>query len=379
VGVHARCPASAESERLVSDVVTDDLEFCGFFVAADAPRNLPPDAGIPFWSSLGAELLVVIDIVPQPPTLIARVIDVEANKDIFAKQYKSGGNLRTLSHALADEVIETLTGIPGIAQTKIAYLSEYGGKYSLNVIDYDGANPAELISSKSMMLSPSWSPDGGHIAYTSYMSGFPDLYILSLASGQPRLVSAFPGINAFAGFSPDGRSVLLTLSLDGNPEVYEISLEDGSKRRLTSSKAIDSSPCYSPDGKKMAFVSDRGGSPQVYLAELGKKPERLTYSGNYNVSPAWSPDGRYICYTARLSGNFEICVIDAGGDNLRQLTFDPAEDDNPSWAPDSRHIVYSSTDRGETELKVLNVFEGWTRELEVQGNPSGPSWSPKFE
>jgi TolB protein len=128
----------------------------------------------------------------------------------------------------------------------------------------------------------------------------------------------------------------------------------------------------------MAFVSDRGGSPQVYVAEIGEKPKRLTYHGNYNVSPAWSPDGRFIAYTARLAGNFEICVIDADGENVRQLTFDPAEDDDPSWAPDSRHIVFSSTSKGRRQLKVLDVFEGSARQLDVSGNASSPSWSPKF-
>jgi Tol biopolymer transport system component len=56
----------------------------------------------------------------------------------------------------------------------------------------------------------------------------------------------------------------------------------------------------------------------------------------YLARPVWSPDGRKIAFhgNANESGsnpNFEIYVMDAGGDNVVRLTTNDSFDAHPNW------------------------------------------------
>src|SRR4051812_48736484 len=70
-----------------------------------------------------------------------RVI-LKATKDqILAKAY-TGSSQRSQTHALADDIAKALTGLPGIAQTKVAFKVETGGSVGeIYIADYDGYNP----------------------------------------------------------------------------------------------------------------------------------------------------------------------------------------------------------------------------------------------
>ena len=66
--------------------------------------------------------------------------------------------------------------------------------------------------------SPAFSRDGSRIAYTSYKSGYPDVYVVKLSTGERTSVASFPGLNSGAAFSPDGGRIACSVSRDGNPE-----------------------------------------------------------------------------------------------------------------------------------------------------------------
>ena len=112
---------------------------------------------------------------------------------------------------------ERITGVRGVFSTQLAYitsqrLTDEVTEYRLMISDADGARPSELFKSRSPMLSPAWSNDGKHLAYVSFHSGRPAIYIQHLASGQQRKVSGFKGLNSAPMWSPDDRSLVMTLS-----------------------------------------------------------------------------------------------------------------------------------------------------------------------
>jgi TolB protein len=96
------------------------------------------------------------------------------------------------------------------------------------------------------------------------MRGYPYLYRLFPFEKRPvQLLAGYLGINSSPAWSPDGRLLALTLSKDGNPEIYLLTLETGNLRRLTTFAGIDTEPTWSPTGREIAFVSDRSGSAQT--------------------------------------------------------------------------------------------------------------------
>ena len=77
---------------------------------------------------------------------------------------------RKLAHQFADDIIGRLSGgLPGIAQTQIAYVSSQSGNKEIWTMDYDGANQHQVTHLKSISLTPRWSPDATRIAFTCFV------------------------------------------------------------------------------------------------------------------------------------------------------------------------------------------------------------------
>jgi TolB protein len=114
------------------------------------------------------------------------------------------------------------------------------------VADADGENAQSALASPEPIISPSWSPTGGQLAYVSFESRKPVVYVHDVTSGRRRLVANFRGSNSAPAWSPDGRSLAVTLTRDGGSQLYTIDANGGEPRRLTQSPASTPSPCIRP-------------------------------------------------------------------------------------------------------------------------------------
>ncbi len=286
---------------------------------------------------------------------------------------------RRLAHKIADEVIYQFTGEPGIADTKIAYVSGRGETKELYVMDYDGAAPTRLTANDSINLSPVWSPDVRSLAFTSYMRGYPYLYRLFPFERRPiQLLAGFLGINTSPAWSPDGRQLALTLTKDGNAEIYVLNVATGTVRRLTRHPGIDTEPAWSPAGREIAFVSDRTGAAQIFVMDAeGANVRQLTTAG-FNTQPRWSPKGDAVAYTSR-QGNHDIWAISPDGSNARRLTAGPGSNESASWAPSGRHLVFQSNRLGSWQLFTM-LADGSEQQPLTRGSGefTSPAWSPRL-
>jgi len=257
----------------------------------------------------------------------------------LSKSYS--GQPRTTAHQFADDIVETLTGSPGIATTKIAFVSSRSNKKEIYTADYDGANVRQWTNDGGISVAPAISPNASMLAYTGYQSGYADIYTIDLASGARKRIVNFPGTNSGAAFSPDGNRIACSISRDGNPELYIVGANGGGARRLTKTRGVESSPSWSPDGHELVYSSDDSGSPLLFrISAAGGNGSPIPTGHAYNTEPDWSPDGKKIAFVAR-SGGFNVAVknLASGATNLLA----PAAV-NPVWTRNSRHLIYATSD-----------------------------------
>jgi TolB protein len=301
-----------------------------------------------------------------------RLTDRFNKSQLLAKAY-SGGTLRAQAHALADDIVQAITGKKGLGQSRIAFKVDTGANSEIYIADFDGHNAQAVTKDNTIVAAPAWVP--GHLAlcYTSYKFGNPDIFFHNLASGERRAVAQYSGLNTSAAVSPDGKRIAMILSKSGSPDVYVAGIDGKNLRQLTATREDESSPCWSPDGQWICFatkIKERRSLCKVSAS--GGPAQRISTAGISNpTEPDWSPDGKWIVFTAMMGG-FEICVVPAAGGQTTVLV----GGEDPSWAPNSRTVIFA---RRASQGRVLSVLDVPTKQVKdvarVSGSNSQPSWA----
>jgi TolB protein len=373
------------SPQKIGAIIQADLERSGQFRVVTPPaqvmdENTRPD--LTPWRQKGADSLVtgsVTRLADGRFDVRFRLWDVVRGKDIGRDGHVVvGADLRLAAHRIADFIYLALTGEKGIFSTRIAYITKSAQRYDLWVADADGENAQSAMTSPEPIISPAWSPSGLQLAYVSFESRKPVVYVHEVVTRWRRPVGDFRGANSAPAWSPDGKTLAVTLSRDGGSQLFTLDMTSNAEpRRLTQSPSIDTEPVYSADGKFIYFVSDRGGSPQIYrMAASGGSVERVTFSGNYNISPALSADGRWLAYISRVNGEFKLFVMDLVSNATGPVT-DTNADESPSFAPNGRVIVYATKVQDREALMTTSIDGKVRARLAGRGGDiREPDWGP---
>ncbi len=368
----------------MAGIVQADLERSGQFkpltvAGATLDETTRPDVTV--WRQRNADTLVAGSITRLADgrfDVRFRLWDIVKAQDLGGQSYAvPPGDLRLVAHRMADYIYEKLTGDRSVFSTRIAYVTKASGRFSLWVADADGENAQSALASPEPIISPAWSPSGGQLAYVSFESRKPVVYVHDVATGKRRLVANFKGSNSAPAWSPDGKSLVVTLSRDGGSQLYVIDANGGEPKRLTQSNGIDTEPVYAPDGRSVYFVSDRGGAPQIYrVPSSGGTVDRVTFSGTYNTSPTISADGRWLAYISRMGGAFKLQVMELATSNVTSLT-DTSADESPSFSPNSKLLVYATQYQGRESLMTTTLDGKIKARLAGQsGDIREPDWGP---
>ncbi|MGE4370967.1 MAG: Tol-Pal system beta propeller repeat protein TolB [Burkholderiaceae bacterium] len=372
-------PAGAQ----ISEIIRADLTRTGQFrLVSAAGTALTSESTIAYddWRGRGADYVAYGSVTEGGGTynISYRLADTLGKSQIDGVSFAgSEKDLRRIAHQIADRIYEKITGVRGVFSTRIAYVLQNGNNYELQIADADGQNPQVMLRSRSSIISPAWSPDGSKLAYVSFESGKPVIYVQTLATGQRVPLANFKGNNSAPAWSPDGSQVAIVLSRDGISQIYTINPDGSGLRRIMRSPLIDTEPSFSPAGDSLVFTSDRGGSPQVYQVPVGGgEAQRITFNGSYNISPELSPDGNNLVYVTRRDGAFRIAVQNMKSGAEQVLTAGP-DDQSPSFAPNGMQVLYSSVQNGRSVLAVTSV-DGRVRHTlsALNGKVSEPTWGP---
>ncbi len=370
----------------ISGVVAADLARSGVFKMID-PAGVSP---APFraeevrsdaWRARGADAVVVGSMRPLADGRVDvrfALVDVVKNTPLVGMTYViTPAQFRVTAHKIADIIYEKLTGDPGVFSTRIAYITKVGPRFQLLVADADGSDPQIIVTSNEPLLSPRWSPDGSRIAYVSFESKKPVVYVQNLGTGGRAAVANFRGSNSSPAWSPDGRRLAVTLSRDGGSQIFVMNADGSDAKRVMSSGSIDTEAHFTPDGGALLFTSDRGGSPQIYRLNLGSNAvERLTFEGSYNVSPRPFPDGKGFVFVRRDGGRYQIATQDYATKQMQVLTAGPG-DESPSIAPNGKLILYANEAGGRGILAAVSS-DGRVKQRLVAPAAAvrEPAWGP---
>jgi len=291
----------------------------------------------------------------------------------LAKAY-TGGSLRSQAHALADDVVEAITGKKGIARGRIAFKVSTTRASEIYVADYDGFGASAMTHDGSVVAAPCWVPGLRKLFYVTYKFGNADIVWHDLGTGARELFVRYTGSNITPAVSPDGRRVAMILSKGGSPDLYVADVGGGNLRQLTRTREDESSPCWSPDGQTLCFATRISGRRVLAtIPAAGGTLKRLPTSGVSNPSePDWSPDGRFIAFTAMMRG-FEICVVPATGGEVKLYV----SGEDPAWAANSRTLIFTRRSAGGGRiLSLLDVPTKQSKDLpRTTGVSSQPAWA----
>ena len=366
------------SPQKISAIITADLKRSGQFKSSPTgvllDENSHPDFNTIKQNNIDAVLTGSITKLADGRFDIRyRLWDAVKSQDLGGQSFIAmPGDLRLVSHRIADQIYEKLTGDKGIFSTRITYVTKQNNRHMLWVADADGENAQAALTSPEPIISPCWAPNGNELAYVSFESRKPVVYVHDVGSGKRRVLANFKGSNSAPAWAPDGKSLAIALSRDGGTQIFILDA-----RHITQSPSIDTEPVFSPDGSTIYFVSDRGGSPQIYRVPVsGGAAQRVTFSGTYNVSPALSPDGRWLSFVSREANGYRVQLMDLSTDKLTSLT-ESSQDEKPSFAPNSKLIMYA-TKASSREVLMTITLDGkiGTRLAGQSANIREPHWGP---
>ena len=130
-------------------------------------------------------------------------------------------------------------------------------------------------------------------------------------AGDIRRLTDASGDDWSPSWSPDGLHIAFVSKRDGDDEIYVMDANGENLRNLTNDSSRDGHPSWSPDGQSIAFFSERDGNYEIYvMGSDGSNPRRLTDHPAEDRSPSWSPDGRHIAFDSNRDGDWEIYVMD---------------------------------------------------------------------
>jgi len=272
-----------------------------------------------------------------------------------------GTSARNALLRAADVAVVHTGKVPrGFFAGKLAFISDRGAGMEIMTSDLFGGDVVGWPGVSQQIIAPRWSPDGRRLIFTSYRNGFPDIYVLDLATRTPTLLVSVQGTNTGGRYSPDGGRIAMVLSGEGNSEIYVSNAQGRMISRLTRNTAVKAGPCWSPDGTRIVFASEPG--PQLYVmpAAIGAPASRLsTNISRYCAEPDWCRwDPTKLAFTMGVGRGFQIAIYDFSTGQAKQVSNAPLDAIEPCWLADGRHLIFTAREANRRRLMLLDTETG---------------------
>jgi TolB protein len=222
----------------------------------------------------------------------------------------------------------------------IAFMSSRNRSWQLFFMNTDGAAQRAASDGTCIDGPRSWSPDGSSLLFdrTCELDVDSDVYVTTVGgSAVSNLTQSDASRDRLPSWSPDGGLIAFSSNRTGDREIFVMSSSGSGLRNVTNSPDTDDDmPRWSPDGRMLVYQCDAEGVQDLCVISAdGSGRIKLTDSQGRSRYASWSRDGSRIAFQDSRSGDTEIYLIAPDGSDLRRLTDSPGVDGTPVWRPEA--------------------------------------------
>ncbi|MCK9553679.1 MAG: Tol-Pal system protein TolB, partial [Aquamicrobium sp.] len=186
-----------------------------------------------------------------------------------------------------------------------------------------------------MTCAPRFSPDGQRVIMSLMRDdGNSNIYSMDLRSRNTTRLTNSNAIDTSPSYSPDGSKIVFTSDRGGRPHIYVMGADGSGQTRISFGEGTYSTPVWSPRGDLVAFTKQSGGQFQIGVMRTDGSGERILTSGFLQEGPTWAPNGRVIMYLKETpgAGGPKLYSVDLTGRNEQQIPT-PNFGSDPAWSP----------------------------------------------
>jgi Tol biopolymer transport system component len=248
-----------------------------------------------------------------------------------------------------------------------------------------------LLPVEGDAVQPSWSPHGLRIAYwgVSATGSQRVIWTVPARGGKAVPVTRDTSINWSPTWSPDGHYLYFSSDRSGSMNLWRVRIDEatgevqGDAEPITTPAPWSSALRFSRDGRRALYGTqykkanlERAGLDPAGLT-VTQPLQPITRGSREVITCRVSPDGRRIVLSSK-SPQEDLFVVGADGSGLRQLTNDVFKDRNPVWSSDGSRILFYSDRSGRYEAWTIRPDGSDLQPLtRTRGEPIfTPLWSP---
>jgi len=285
----------------------------------------------------------------------------------------------------------------GAPSDELTFMSNAEGTWDILIMNPDGdiVNITAENDEGDDDYFPSWAFQSDMVNFITDRSGVIGAGQVEPDGNDLRELSEVEAVMATIGtgrldwdpqWSPDGTMIYFATLRDFRLEIYSM-VNDGSSdvTRLTETSGLIRSwfMSVSPTGEQIAFISSREGNENIYVMDVdGENLMQLTTDPADDFKPAWSLDGEQILFisereTPLTDGTPDLYIMNADGSDMRPFGEDDIFSGNPMYNADATQVAYMSNEEGFWNIYAMDINgENVLRLTENDADYMYPVWRP---